>query len=229
MRHITWFMVGVALVAVLVYLTGCPSIDIAGGVEEDDPVTLDELGGHGDPIDFDRPFLVVLQHSDTRVGSNAADMYATLTACEATGYPIICFWPGEDADAEAASKQMRQFQPATPFRTVRNLSPERFLKLLTQAACLVGNSSVGIRECAFLGVPVVNVGLRQELRERAANVIDLPTFDIRAMQYAIMQQVQRKCVSSPLYGLPGAGDQVAEAIINFVRLHKAKTVQRAIA
>jgi UDP-hydrolysing UDP-N-acetyl-D-glucosamine 2-epimerase len=204
-----------------VWLTGCPSIDLAGGIDQDDCVTLEELGGRGDPMDLSQPFLVVLQHTDTRVESNAFDMLSTLTACEASGYPTICFWPGEDADADSVSKQMRTFNPAIPFRTVRNLPPERFLKLLTQASCLVGNSSVGIRECAFLGVPVVNIGLRQERRERASNVLDIPTFDVRAIQFAIAQHATRTFASSPLYGLPGSGDLVAHAITQTVLTHRA--------
>jgi UDP-hydrolysing UDP-N-acetyl-D-glucosamine 2-epimerase len=203
-----------------VWLTGCPSIDIAAQIDSEAPVTLDELGGHGDPIDLDRPFLVVMQHPDTRIATNGLDMLVTLTACEETKYPTICFWPGEDADADVVSKQMRSFMPSVPFRTVRNLKPERFLKLLTQAACLVGNSSVGIRECAYLGVPVVNIGLRQEHRERASNVMDIPTFDVRAICYAIQQQATRTHPRSALYGLPGAGAKVAHAIIQTVLVNK---------
>ena len=47
-----------------------------------------------------------------------------------------------------------------------------FLKLLFNSKSLIGNSSVGIRECSFLGVPVVNIGTRQYGRERSRNVLD---------------------------------------------------------
>ena len=199
-----------------VWLTGCPSIDLCARLDEDDPVTLDELGGHGDPIELSQPFLLVLQHSDTRVDSNGLDMLATLAACEESRYPTVCLWPGEDADADQASKAIRSFLPSIPFHTVRNVPPRRFLKLLTQAACLVGNSSVGIRECAFLGVPVVNIGQRQEMRERAANVMDVPSFDVRVIQHAIKIQAAHRYGSSSLYGLLGAGLLCADAIIQTV-------------
>ena len=48
----------------------------------------------------------------------------------------------------------------------KNMEPNDFLRLLKNSQCLVGNSSVGIRECAFLGVPVVNIGSRQHGRHR---------------------------------------------------------------
>src|SRR3990167_9276545 len=84
--------------------------------------------------------------------------------------PVV-FWPGEDAGADAMSKVIRM----KPWlHTVRSLPPSRFLRLLTQAGCLVGNSSAGIRECSYLGVPVVNIGTRQQGRERGPNVVDVP-------------------------------------------------------
>ena len=46
-------------------------------------------------------------------------------------------------------------------------------KLAFNSECLIGNSSVGIRECAYLGIPVVNIGDRQKNRLRAENVIDV--------------------------------------------------------
>ena len=55
----------------------------------------------------------------------------------------------------------------------RNLRPEDFLKLMIRSRCIVGNSSVSIREASFLGVPAVNIGSRQQFRERGLNVIDV--------------------------------------------------------
>ena len=53
------------------------------------------------------------------------------------------------------------------------MSPTDFLRLLYNSRCLVGNSSVGVRECSFLGVPAVNIGSRQDGRDRGANVLDV--------------------------------------------------------
>ena len=56
---------------------------------------------------------------------------------------------------------------------MKHLQDIEFLSLINNSKCLVGNSSVGIRECAYLGVPVVNIGERQKNRLRAKNVIDV--------------------------------------------------------
>ena len=62
--------------------------------------------------------------------------------------------------------------------------PEDFLRLLVHSSAIVGNSSVAIRECSYLGVPAVNVGSRQSGRDRGPNVVDVP-HDRNAIQRAI--------------------------------------------
>ena len=199
-------------------VTGCPSIDVAAQAQTAPAVTLDELGGDGDALDLSQPFLVVLQHPVSTSADDAFhEMGATLLACEAVGLPVIVFWPGNEAGANASSKAIRMSRGRVPMRTVRNLPPERFLRLLCQASCLVGNSSVGIRECAYLGVPVVNIGDRQVHRERAANVQDVDLF-IPAITQAIQAQVAHgRYPSSDLYGDGQGGARMADAVRAFVR------------
>ncbi len=85
--------------------------------------------------------------------------------------------------------------------------PEDFLRLLVNSTAIVGNSSVAIRECAFLGVPAVNIGSRQQGRERGGNVIDVE-HDRAAIADGIRQHLKRgKAPSDHLYGDGrGAGD-----------------------
>jgi UDP-N-acetylglucosamine 2-epimerase len=130
--------------------------------------------------------------------------------------PVIAFWPGQDAGSESMAKVYRQWREARPshsLRIVRNLPPVRFLTLLTQSACLVGNSSAGIRECSYLGVPVVNIGRRQWGRERAANVRDVQ--DLAQLEGAVTAQIGRgRYPRSLLYGDGQAAARIAEVILS---------------
>jgi UDP-hydrolysing UDP-N-acetyl-D-glucosamine 2-epimerase len=193
-----------------VYQTGCPSIDVAKQALNDPPVTETELGGSGAPVCLTKPFLVILQHPVTSEADQAlAQMHATLQGTRNHDVQRVILWPGEDAGADQISKAIRNERRA---HTVRNLPPVRFLKLLTQARVLVGNSSAGIREASYLGVPVVNIGSRQQGRERASNVIDVP-HDVDAIRDAIaMQLAHGPFPSSTLYGSGNAGEQIAEVI-----------------
>jgi hypothetical protein len=92
------------------------------------------------------------------------------------------------------------------------MEPQDFLQLLYHSRCIVGNSSVGIRECAFLGVPVVNIGTRQEGRDRSRNVLDVG-YDRGAIRAAIERQLANgRYPSDPLYGTGDAGIRCAELL-----------------
>ena len=200
-----------------VHWTGCPSIDVAKQAMTEPPVTVEELGGAGAPINLEQPFVCILQHSCTDEAERAHEqMLETLYALGISGIKrALCLWPGQDAGSEAMSKAIREHQGW--LHTVRNLPPNRFLKLLTQASVLVGNSSAGIRESAYLGVPVVDIGNRQRGRQRAKNVTWVP-HDAGQIAQAIQQQIAHgRYPSSDLYGTGNAGERIAEVLSGDLR------------
>ena len=203
-----------------VHWTGCPSIDIAKEAQASPPVTWAELNGTGPLFDLREPFLIVLQHPVTNEMDQAgAQLRATLEAVTAIPLPRIVFQPGEDAGAEAMAREIRQWRHTDPLAiyTVKNFPPDRFLRLLTQASVLVGNSSAGIREASYLGVPVVNIGSRQQGRERAGHVRDVG-YDTEAIWAATCAQIQHgPYPSSALYGDGRAGEKIADVICERVR------------
>ena len=202
-----------------VIVTGCPSIDIAAEVAAApalgfDPFT--KYGGVGPTTDLSRGYLVVLQHPVTTEYDEARQQVEeTLYAVKDLGLPVLWFWPNADAGADGTSKGIRVFRekeaPAN-FHLFRNMFPEDFLRLLVNATAIVGNSSVAIRECSFLGVPAVNVGSRQQGRERGANVIDVD-HDRAAIAGAVREHGRRgRPAGDHLYGDGGAGVRIAECL-----------------
>jgi UDP-N-acetylglucosamine 2-epimerase len=92
------------------------------------------------------------------------------------------------------------------------MSPSDFLRLLYNSKCLIGNSSVGIRECSYLGVPVVNIGTRQIGRERGNNVIDVG-YEKAAILAAARQQITSgRRDGDTLYGDGKAGKNIAKVL-----------------
>ena len=130
-------------------------------------------------------------------------MRETIKALE--GMDVLWFWPGEDAGSEAMAKEMR----LAGLKPIRNMEPIAFLRTLLGSGCLVGNSSVGIRECSFLGVPVVNIGTRQQGRERAENVHEVSVYDADQIRFAVYAHAKQPHSSSTLYGDGHAGERIA--------------------
>ena len=119
---------------------------------------------------------------------------------------------GSDTTSAAIRRYREKYDPDHIY-FLKNLSPENFLRLLKRSRCIVGNSSVGIRECSFMGVPTVNIGSRQSRRERAENVIDVG-HDEKAIVGAIENHLANgKFPSSELYGDGGAGKRIVDILV----------------
>jgi UDP-N-acetylglucosamine 2-epimerase len=102
------------------------------------------------------------------------------------------------------------------------MASEDFLELIYFSKCLIGNSSVGIREAAYLAVPVVNIGDRQFRRLRAKNVIDVD-HDSEKICKAIQFQMSQNYKSSSIYGDGNSGEKIAD-ILAKVKLKFHKTI-----
>lgn len=172
--------------------------------------------GVGDIVDINQPYIIVMQHSVTsEIGSNRAHIEETLQAVHGLGIPTIWFWPNVDAGTDEISKGIRVFREKFDPRNIRfvkYLPAEKFIALLNGSACLVGNSSAGIKECSYLGVPTVNIGTRQAGRLRGPNVRDV-SYDRTAIAAAIVKQLEHgKYEPSHIYYQPGATKRLAEIL-----------------
>jgi UDP-N-acetylglucosamine 2-epimerase len=120
-----------------------------------------------------------------------------------------------DAGSDGTSNAIRAFREverSTNIHFFKNFAPTDFLRLVRNSRCLIGNSSVGIRECSFLGVPAVNIGTRQDGRDRGSNVTDVP-HDRRRIAEAIRSQSARgHCPNDALYGDGRAGERIARLL-----------------
>jgi len=202
-----------------VHVTGCPSIDIAAEVAARPAMDFDpfvKYGGVGPTTDLSKGYLVVMQHPVTTEYEEARQQVdETLYAVRDFGLPVLWFWPNVDAGSDGTSKGIRVFRekeaPAN-FHLFRNMFPEDFLRLLCGATAIVGNSSVAIRECSYLGVPAVNIGTRQLGRERGHNVIDVG-HDRREISSAIGAHITSgKPKRDLLYGDGRAGERIADCL-----------------
>lgn len=205
----------------MVFDIGCPSIDIAkevydnkAGWENFSP--FDKYVGVGEQIDTSAPYVVVMQHPlTTSVETSRDDILKTLHAVKRLNMQAIVMWPNPDSGTEGTSEGIRRFRELEKpenFYFFKNIRPGDFLRMLLKSQCLIGNSSVGIRECSFLGVPVVNIGGRQQDRKRGANVIDV-TSNEDEIHAAIQKQITHgKYASEHLYGDGMAGKKAADIL-----------------
>lgn len=211
-----------------VFNTGCPSIDLAHKVKINPEMDFDpyqKYGGVGATPDLSDGYIVVMQHPVTNEHKDSRKhINETLYAIKDLEIPVLWFWPNVDAGADGTSTGIRAFREKYNTEHVhffKNMEGEDFLKLLYNSICLVGNSSVGIRECAYLSVPVLNIGSRQNKRARGKNVVDV-NYDrdsiLQGIEY--FRKINRP-ESSNVYGGGDAGQKIAKLLSELpLKFHK---------
>jgi UDP-hydrolysing UDP-N-acetyl-D-glucosamine 2-epimerase len=205
-----------------VFLTGCPAIDIVAETDHTLPADIFKGRGTGAPLSPDKDYILVLQHPvTTEYGSAFGQINETIQAVmplAQQGLQVVWLWPNVDAGSDDVSRGIRLFREHNAMPNIsffKNFSPEDYVRVLANARCIVGNSSSGLREGAYLGTPCVNVGTRQHGRERAANVMDAG-YNSAAIRQAIDSQIAHgRYASSDIVGNGTAGKQIAEILATF--------------
>lgn len=199
---------------------GCPSLDLLKRnlVHADDiKEILSNYGGVGPELDLTAGYLLVVQHPvTTHFHSSENENLELLEAVKDMSIPTIWLWPNVDTGSEMISAQMRRTRERDPRLAIRfytNFSPEDYGVILNGSLCIVGNSSSGIRESSFLGVPSVTLGDRQSGRELARNTLYSP-YNREDIRRAVLKQISHgRYPSSNLYGNGDAGAKIAEVLV----------------
>ncbi|MGH3104276.1 MAG: UDP-N-acetylglucosamine 2-epimerase [Gaiellaceae bacterium] len=210
-----------------VHTVGCPRMDLVAEVLEQPANGLSDLFevGVGGTFDLDEPFLLVSQHPvTTEYGDGERQIDETLRAVQQLDLPAIVLWPNADAGSEHIARGIRKFrehEDDSRLHFFKNLPTSDYIKLMGKTVCLVGNSSSAIREGSFIGTPAVNVGPRQEGRQRGSNIVDVG-YDRGEIADAVRGQLGNgRYEHEPIYGDGHAGERIA-AILATCELSIAK-------
>ena len=173
--------------------------------------------GVGHAVDITKPFLMVIQHPVTTETNNRQHLETTMHAIAELDMPTIWFWPNADAGTGEMSESIRHFREhheaiTEKIRFITNVPADEFVALLKLTACLVGNSSAGIKECSYLGTPAVNVGARQQGRLNGEHVAHVAC-EAHAIVGAVQAQLRRgRYAPSHIYYKPDTSQTIADLL-----------------
>lgn len=203
-----------------IYLVGCPRMDLVSEIlnnERHQKINdIFSTGGVGEKFDLNDKFIIVSQHPvTTEYGEAEKQITQTLEAVYESKLPAIVLWPNPDAGSDDISRGIRKWREKKLDKKMyffKNLSISNYINLMRYTTCLVGNSSSGIREGAFIGTPVVNIGTRQQKRERGKNVIDVKNNMNDILKAIETQIIHGTYKHEPIYGDGNAGKKIADIL-----------------
>lgn len=195
-----------------IHVVGCPSIDVLVQTPRLPKKRIErELG-----IDLSKPTILLIQHPVTTESADSLrQIKKTIMAIRDLRVQTVALLPNNDAGHEKIIQTMvksgLKWYPSLPTVT--------FINLYRHIWALVGNSSSGIHETPTLRIPTVNIGTRQQGRERARNVIDVPYDRVqirRAIQKALFDKKYRariKRIKNP-YGNGHSAEKIVHHLKN---------------
>ncbi len=194
-----------------VTVSGAPALD---RILHRDPPPFPELRMKVDPA-LVPGYLLATFHPVTTEYEHArhqADDF--LHALQEHGHPVLITMPNADTGGRAVREAISAVSKSWPeLYAVENLGPDLYLTAMKNAFAMVGNSSSGIIEAASFGLPVVNVGNRQEGRARSGNTVDCPTVKSEILDALALATSESFLAKSQSAGNIYGDGQAAERIV----------------
>lgn len=125
-------------------------------------------------LDASKQLIILIQHPVTTEVEEAESQIkqsanAVNKVIREHGVQAIAIYPNNDAGA----RRIINYLKGSRIKVFAHIANEDFFRLMKVADVLVGNSSSGIHEAPTFGLPTVNIGSRQQFRERGENIIDV--------------------------------------------------------
>jgi len=201
-----------------VFNVGCPSIDIISKVdilEKKKLLSLPELQRDKYSFNHNQRYILAFYHPVTSIWEDSyTDMTIFLTALKELNIQTIFLYPNSDAGSEEIIKSIRHFFLNNDVKNIefyKHFNIESYTSILANASCIVGNSSSGIREACYFGTPTVNIGKRQQYRERTQNILDIE-MDKDIITKSIKLQLNKKYIQDSRYGSGESGIKISDIL-----------------
>ena len=168
-------------------------------------------------ISLSQPTLLVAYHPVTIFRETTREANALFEALQSVSDQILFCYPNADAGSRMLIERTTEFlSRRANGRIFTNLDAVTYWSLLRNVSALIGNSSSGIMETASFALPTVNIGMRQQGRERPKNVLDAP-----ADSTAILSAIQAARSDSFRHSLHGMTNPYGDG-------HAAETIVRVL-
>jgi UDP-hydrolysing UDP-N-acetyl-D-glucosamine 2-epimerase len=158
-----------------IFSYGCPAVEYISKLDNGDKFDSRKIKKKFKrkiEIKPDEPYFLIIAHPDT-TNEKDLNMDIVLNAVELFNQKAFVFYPNVDPNNSLIVSSIARHNKNDNFYMIRHMPLEGFVHTMAHCSCMIGNSSAGIREAASFGVPVINIGKRQNGREHNLNTIDI--------------------------------------------------------
>jgi UDP-hydrolysing UDP-N-acetyl-D-glucosamine 2-epimerase len=211
-----------------VFVVGAPGLDSILNEKLIEPEKVAKMYS----LDLSEPILLVMQHPvTTEVEDAQKQIRETLDVVVELRHQTVLIYPNADAGGRRMIEVIKEYEKYSFIKAFKSITHKEYLSLMRIASVLIGNSSSGIIEAPSFGLPVVNIGSRQEGRQRAENVIGV-NYDKEEIKDAIKTAIYdvnfkeklKNCKNS--YGDGKAGIRIAD-VLSKIKIDK-KLLQKRL-
>lgn len=165
-------------------------------------------------LNINIPLLLIVFHPVVQQADKASEQVkAVLDAALETDMQILMLKPNADAGSNSIAELIEGYAQVHRFGVKCHIPRNEFLSLIAHAEVMAGNSSSGIIEAASLNTPVVNIGDRQNRRERSLNVIDVEPETTAIYQALKRAQIIKDKNWKNVYGNGGASEKIVKYLL----------------
>jgi UDP-hydrolysing UDP-N-acetyl-D-glucosamine 2-epimerase len=210
-------LVGYGVPQKSVFDFGCPAVEYVSQIdvgEHFDKIMLGKTFKHNIDIGLGEKYFLVMIHPDT-TNRHDVNMDAVMNAVDSFGIKAFIFYPNVDAHNSEIVSSIAKHKNNDKLFMIRHMPLEGFIHTMAHCACMISNSSAGIREAASFGVPVINIGHRQVDRERNQNVIDIGD-RYEELRATIEKYMGHRFERKNIYFKPNCANQIAAKITQYL-------------
>ncbi|MDQ2090467.1 UDP-N-acetylglucosamine 2-epimerase [Marimonas arenosa] len=190
-----------------VHTIGSPELDFHS---RDSGVSIADVRAHYD-IPFEEfgicTFHPVTSEAET-MGSQAAAFFAAL---ETSGRSFVVILPNNDPGSEDILAAIDRL-PKSRFRAIPSMRFAHFSEAMKHATCIVGNSSAGVREAPFLGIPSLDIGTRQNNRSDGASITSCEAHDADTIAAFLRDEWGKRHPRDAAFGEGNAAERFVEVL-----------------
>lgn len=201
-----------------VSVSGAPGLDNLASIEILDRDMLETVIG----FRLDEPFALATYHPATiNELSPSAQIAEVFAAIDALDTPVVFTMPNADSGGREIWDLIREFAKSRPnVHWAENLGTQVYFSMMAVSALMLGNSSSGIIEACSFGLPVVNIGNRQDGRVRGPNVVD-----VNADRDSIVAGMSRALDPAFKQSLEGVSNPYGDGTASNIIVERLRTVE----